>query len=985
MQDKKYHYDAFISYRHGDLDDYVATRLHKKLETYRLPKRIAKQVGSRKLTRVFRDREELMSSSSLGDELEGALEQSRYLILVASSRTLDSPWVIKELTTFKAMHGAEHILILMIEGKVEQIIPDFLRVNTRTYEENGQLITVEEKVEPLATDIRADSKKEIGRKLDEEILRLIAPIVGCRYDDLKQRHKERRRKKFIGLALAFILLLGGFGAFNGWRVWQIEEQMRSKLATQSRALADQSLRLLEKGDRMKAILVAKEALPKNFDSPERPLMDEVLYALSQALYVYKYDFRLVPEKTLDYTRPLCYVKASTEGRWVATESEEGYIELWDLETGELQKTIKDKDNRLYIEDIEFIDESSYIIMDATGLRVEKILTNQVDWQIGKESKYKFYLSPDRKQVLVIGEGVSLYDLESKDILAKQEHSELNTYMDMHVAWNTEKNILAIGQEGKIYLWEMVNANWKMIYECPYNMISGLVFTKDNALVIASNDEDKDVMELLYGAGRGNLSCISFEEEGAKELWQLKSEKSRIDLLKVNSEEPWQLVMRMNNVLETVDATTGEVLFSAPQSSTIRNYILIGGSIAICGMEDGSVRTLMLDLKDVFEQSSFNHSSGITDIAFARGGRILLTTGEDKKVYIYKDIEGTPKKTLEGIGNHIRQGIYSEDNKWLCTVASNGHEVYLWDAVKWELVRRISGEYIGEAGFLEGDSQIYILEKEKGLNIYNRDGSLVKSFENDSAIDVYYKSPYLCLVGTDNVQLIEEKKLSVVRSIPIVEGKKSALISEQKLLTLSTAGELTLIDIETSANEIEEGQVLKEKVVDFVVGENFLAVSLEDGSVEMIDLKTYQVVDTTSNDGIAVSSLVVDDNKQVLWIGYEDTTVWQYVLEDKSKMRLKEELPSPMKQIYFYEDDNKLAIITEEDELLVYDSKNQKRLVSLKNILGINGRCDEFITGNNESLYVVPFYTPQMLLEEAERQLGDRTLTKYEKEEYFIQE
>ena len=37
-------YDAFISYRHCELDQFVAVTLHKELEAFRLPKSIQKQL-----------------------------------------------------------------------------------------------------------------------------------------------------------------------------------------------------------------------------------------------------------------------------------------------------------------------------------------------------------------------------------------------------------------------------------------------------------------------------------------------------------------------------------------------------------------------------------------------------------------------------------------------------------------------------------------------------------------------------------------------------------------------------------------------------------------------------------------------------------------------------------------------------------------------------------------------------------------------------
>ena len=37
-------YDAFISYRHTELDQFAAVTLHKELEAFRLPKSIQKQL-----------------------------------------------------------------------------------------------------------------------------------------------------------------------------------------------------------------------------------------------------------------------------------------------------------------------------------------------------------------------------------------------------------------------------------------------------------------------------------------------------------------------------------------------------------------------------------------------------------------------------------------------------------------------------------------------------------------------------------------------------------------------------------------------------------------------------------------------------------------------------------------------------------------------------------------------------------------------------
>ena len=82
MNNKKY--KAFISYSHSD--EAWAKRLHKALETYSIPKRLVGQIAEhgaipKRLSPIFRDREELPSATDLGQKVELALKQSSSLIV----------------------------------------------------------------------------------------------------------------------------------------------------------------------------------------------------------------------------------------------------------------------------------------------------------------------------------------------------------------------------------------------------------------------------------------------------------------------------------------------------------------------------------------------------------------------------------------------------------------------------------------------------------------------------------------------------------------------------------------------------------------------------------------------------------------------------------------------------------------------------------------------------------------------------------------
>ena len=82
MDSKNFKYNAFISYRHSDLDKYVAENLHRLIETYKMPASVVEKynITDNNFRRVFRDQEELPLSSNLENPIIEALKESKYLI-----------------------------------------------------------------------------------------------------------------------------------------------------------------------------------------------------------------------------------------------------------------------------------------------------------------------------------------------------------------------------------------------------------------------------------------------------------------------------------------------------------------------------------------------------------------------------------------------------------------------------------------------------------------------------------------------------------------------------------------------------------------------------------------------------------------------------------------------------------------------------------------------------------------------------------------
>ena len=180
-------YSAFISYSHADAK--AVRKLHRQLETYRLPVQLAgpKGHGARRLKPVFRDSDEMSAAHDLTEAIREALAQADYLIVICSPDAAKSQWVGREIEVFRALHGDRRILAALMSGDPETSFPPALRHGAH-----------DSAIQPLAADFRPGASG--GRMA---MLRLVAPMAGVHLDDLVHRDAQRRmRRILVGAACA---------------------------------------------------------------------------------------------------------------------------------------------------------------------------------------------------------------------------------------------------------------------------------------------------------------------------------------------------------------------------------------------------------------------------------------------------------------------------------------------------------------------------------------------------------------------------------------------------------------------------------------------------------------------------------------------------------------------------------------------------------------------------------------------------------------
>lgn len=398
-------YVAFISYRHAALDSMVAKQVHTLVEQFVIPKNMRK--GEKKLGIVFRDQEELPVSSDLSADICKALDQSKYLIVICSKNTAQSPWVGREIDYFLSHHDRNNAFAVLASGEPVDVFPKAL---TQILHADG---TVTE-VEPLAVDVRADTDKGVKKKLKREITRLHAALLGCPYDALVMREQRRKRRRLAAAMAVILAVVTSFSAMMLVKNQQInqknleledknEELAQQKAAVQlreSELLTEKGMSALEKGDTQDALTNFLAALPSAQD--QRPYYALAEQGLFSALDVFgkERDEYKVFDTVLEHNGPIEAYQISADGTRVVTLDGYGILTCFRVSDGSVLWTCQ-VSNSMYALNAELLSSPG----DNKLIAYFSNTITAVDWDSGKllwqqetPEENNLYLSPDEQHL-----------------------------------------------------------------------------------------------------------------------------------------------------------------------------------------------------------------------------------------------------------------------------------------------------------------------------------------------------------------------------------------------------------------------------------------------------------------------------------------------------------------------------------------------------------------------------------------------------------
>jgi WD40 repeat protein len=450
-----FRYWAFISYSHAD--EVAASRLHRALESYRLPGHLVAReteigVIPRRLFPIFRDLEELPGSSDLGEILRESLQASRTLIVICSPKAAQSKWVNEEITEFQSLGRSDRVFCVIANGD-----PGATDAESRIFPD--ALIG-----EPLAVDFRegASSVRDVK-------LRLIAGMVGLGLDELKRRDRQRRIRIATFASFAAAAVLAGIIALS---LYGLNQQ---KMAD-SRTLAADSIQATDVEENpVTGLELAIEAYEKSPTAEARE-------ALTTAI---EYQRSLL---VLEHETEVRHASFSANGDRILICSVEPAVRIWSVESGDILQQMNVPGSE--VRSCSFSPDSSIVaaIVGGNNIHLWNAATGTLELELPghADTINQAVFSTDGASLIVANSdgAARVWDIAGGNLRAHIDASEFGLRAASLIEDDTK--LLAIAHNGVASIWDLNSQTLIQEFGDLVPAVHSAVISPDQSRLLLSN-------------------------------------------------------------------------------------------------------------------------------------------------------------------------------------------------------------------------------------------------------------------------------------------------------------------------------------------------------------------------------------------------------------------------------------------------------------------------------------------------------------------
>ncbi|MCH5234097.1 MAG: toll/interleukin-1 receptor domain-containing protein [Muribaculaceae bacterium] len=807
---KEFKFIAFISYNHEDIK--WAKWLQKKLESYKIPTELKKENSTlpKKISPIFRDQSDL-SGGTLKEEIEKALSESKFLIVICSPRASKSPWVSKEAQYF-IDHGREKFIIpFIIDGSPNAVNPD-------------------EECFPKALRKLTDEKELLGISLQEHgreaaLIKVISQLLSLRFDTLWKRFERQRKKRIfqtiIGLSLLLLIIIGVL-------IYILSQNQKLYISI-NRAVSHKMMELIEDGN----VLTARKVVLELLDQPTRPFSSELEWVIRQSFegYMVKYPLSNFELQSLEFLDSVTLVLNDSKG-----------TALFDIQD----------------ETISLNPQISVSSVKNDTLFVYNEEYNQIA-KYDKENDLFIPLSNDSDSIDLLNFGLKLSS-QSRD-----EKWSLYQFNDSSLKKNTNLSDIS---NNKKYSYFITDYNQISVMDNETgNIIHKNTFGKAVITHVAHSQKfSKNGLDYYYN----NFDTIFYYHNGySKKIYERSD--SYVEIIKENPEGSMVAIGYLDGTLLILDEE-GKLQneFKIPQ---LKDLCWGNNSEELYAMSKWSLfkiypRPRDYILHDVGSPYSLDYNLSNSVLFYDNRNRILkqhMIDNDWETVYEFPNEFSVHDIELSNSGDILLFYLYSGNDKlndgWrlLDLVKNEIHDVYIEKDSKKRFKAFVLG-FIGDNILAMDDQIIYLFTDQGDINkVYPiKDQCISVNFQKDRIIILTTKE----LVRLDS-ELKEKQIFKLPRTI------HGDINPSGRYVINKDAKSIFIYDIENSRDysvEVTNRQKDTELFYAFFKNENKIVIISEDGLLTLYDLDSETKLlerKLFNTDNISIFDIKVVEDRYVI--------------------------------------------------------------------------------------------------------------------------
>ena len=480
----------------------------------------------------------------------------------------------------------------------------------------------------------------------------------------REKQQEKRLRQWItfGLSAGFIGALSLAG-FAGW-------QWRQSEITRSDVMAGSAKILFSQGKELEALIESLRARILVQRLKAKPSI-ELVGTLQKAVSEVRERNRLET-----HSSAVLSVSFSTDGKTLASGSDDKTIKIWDVTTGKEIRTLNGHSDG--VESISFSPDGKTLASGSRDntIKLWDITTGEeIHTLPGHSSPVEsISFSPDGK-TLASGsydKTIKLWDVTTgKEIRTIKGDSSLV----LSVSFSPDGKTLAGSSDNTIKLWDMTTG--KEIHTLPGHSspLWSVSFSPDGkTLASGSDDTTIKIWDVTTG----------------KEIRTIKGDSSLVLSVSFSPDGKTLASGSFEKTIKLWDITTGkEIRTLKGHSSLFLSFSFSpDGKTLASGSSDNTIK-----LWDVTPGKEIHtlpgHSSLVESISFSPDGKTLASGSRDNTIKLWGVTTGKEIRTLQGHSSSVSSVSFSPDGKTLAS-GSYDNTIKLWDVTTGKEIRTLQG-------------------------------------------------------------------------------------------------------------------------------------------------------------------------------------------------------------------------------------------------------------------------------------------------------